>query len=243
MTLIFGHRGAAGDYPENTMLSFKAAKAANADGIELDVQMTKDGELVVIHDETVDRTTNGTGFVKDLTFEEISRLDASYKFTQYKGGSFIPTLNEVLEWAKQQRGFIVNIELKNGIIDYPKIEEETIKLIYKHSLQKRVIISSFNHYSLVTCKEISSEIETAILYMEGLYMPWKYAESIGAKGLHPHYHAAKREIISQSQNHGISVRPFTINDKQLMQRLINEKCSGFFTDFPETAVELKLKGD
>ncbi|MBO1514630.1 glycerophosphodiester phosphodiesterase [Metabacillus bambusae] len=243
MTLIFGHRGAAGHYPENTMLSFEAAKAANADGIELDVQMTRDGELVVIHDETVDRTTNGMGFVKDFNFEEISRLDASYKFSQYKGSSFIPTLNEVLEWAKRQRGFIVNIELKNGIIDYPKIEEKTIKLIYKHSLQKQVIISSFNHYSLVTCKEISSEIETAILYMEGLYLPWKYAESIGAKGLHPHYHAAKGEIISQSQGHGISVRPFTINDKQMMQRLINEKCAGFFTDFPETAVDLKRKGN
>lgn len=239
MTLIFGHRGAAGSYPENTMLSFQAAKKAGADGIELDIQMTKDGELVVIHDEKIDRTTNGTGYVKDVTLAEISRLDASYRFAHFKGSSYIPTLKEVLGWASQQGAFIVNIELKNGIIDYSQIEEKTIELIYKFNLQTKVIISSFNHYSLVRCKEISSEIETAILYMEGLYKPWEYAASIGAKGLHPHYYAAKGKIILESQKRGIEVRPFTINDQQLMQQLMNENCAGFFTDFPEKAVELK----
>jgi glycerophosphoryl diester phosphodiesterase len=239
MTLIFGHRGAAGNYPENTMLSFQAAKDAGSDGIELDVQMSKDEELIVIHDEKVDRTSNGTGFVKDLTLSEISRLDASYKFSQFKGKSMIPTLNEVLKWANQQGEFFVNIELKNGIIDYPHIEVKTIELIYKYNLQKHVIISSFNHYSLVKCREISSDIETAILYMEGLYKPWEYAKSIGAKGLHPHYDAAKYEIILESQKHGIGVRPFTVNEKQLMKKLITENCAGFFTDFPELAVEVK----
>lgn len=239
MTLIFGHRGSAGNYPENTLISFKAAIDAGADGIELDVQMTKDGELVVIHDETVDRTTNGTGYVKDLTLVEISRLDASYKFPYFKGQSFVPTLNEVLEWAKQLESIIINVELKNGIIDYPQIEEKTIELLHKHNLQKQAIISSFNHYSLMKCKEISSEVVTAILYMEGLYKPWEYAASIGAKGIHPHYYAVKKEIIIEAQSNGIDVRPFTVNDKMLMKQLINDRCKGFFTDYPELAVELK----
>ncbi|KKI93030.1 hypothetical protein WQ54_05835 [Bacillus sp. SA1-12] len=241
MTLIFGHRGAAGSYPENTMCSFVAANAAGADGIELDVQMTRDGELIVIHDETVDRTTNGTGYVKDFTCEEIIRLDASFKFSQFKGSAFIPTLNEVLEWGKQHEQLLINIELKNGIIEYPEIERKTIELIRKHHLEKQVIISSFNHDSLVTCKEIAPEIETAALYMERLFKPWAYAANIGAKGLHPHHNAVEKEIILQSQNYGVAVRPFTVNEPTLMEKLINDHCTGFFTDFPELAVKLKNK--
>ncbi|WP_299088102.1 glycerophosphodiester phosphodiesterase [uncultured Metabacillus sp.] len=241
MTLIFGHRGSAGNYPENTMCSFIAASAAGADGIELDVQMTKDGELVVIHDETVDRTTNGTGYVKDLTYEEISQLDASFKFTQFKDSASVPILNEVLEWAKQQDQLLINIELKNGIIDYPGIEEKTIELVRNHHFEKQVIISSFNHYSLVKCKEISPEIETAVLYMEGLFKPWAYAANIGAKGLHPYYQAVKKEIILQSQNYGVAVRPFTVNEPAFMEKLINENCTAFFTDFPELAVKVKTE--
>lgn len=239
MTLIIGHRGSAGSFPENTMISFKAAMDAGANGIELDVQMTKDGEIVVIHDEKVDRTTNGTGFVKDLMLTEISRLDASYTFPEYKGSANVPTLKEVLEWAVTQESCIVNVELKNGIIDYPNIEEKTIELINHFNLQKRVIISSFNHYSLVKCKEISSDIETAILYMEGLYKPWDYAMSIGAKGLHPHYYAANPKIILESQQCGIDVRPFTVNEIDTIDSLFKNKCSAIITDFPELAAQLK----
>lgn len=238
MSYIFGHRGAAGNYPENTMLSFIAAREAGADGIELDVQMTKDGELVVIHDETVDRTTNGTGFVNNFTYKELAKLDASYSYSQYQGKAFIPSLVEVLDWAAES-GVLLNIELKNGVIDYLGIEEKTIELIYKYKLEKNVIISSFNHYSLVDCKQISNEIETAILYMEGLYKPWEYAASIGATGLHPYYIAARKEIITQAQNSGIAVRPFTVNEKQVMKQLIESGCTAFITDYPELAASIR----
>ncbi len=238
MSYIFGHRGAAGNYPENTMLSFIAARETGADGIELDVQMTKDGELVVIHDETVDRTTNGTGFVNNFTYKELAKLDASYTYSQYQGKAYIPSLVEVLEWAAES-GVLLNIELKNGVIDYPGIEEKTIELIYKYKLEKNVFISSFNHYSLVDCKQISNEIETAILYMEGLYKPWEYAASIGATGLHPHYIAARKEIITQAQSSGIAVRPFTVNEKHIMKQLVESGCTAFITDYPELAVSLR----
>ncbi|MDQ0231909.1 glycerophosphodiester phosphodiesterase [Metabacillus malikii] len=238
MTNIFGHRGAAGHYPENTMISFMAAYEAGADGIELDVQMTKDGELVVIHDETIDRTTTGAGYVHTYTYKELSRFDASYTFSQYKGKATVPTLIEVLEWAKQ-KNIIVNVELKNGIIHYPGLEEKVIHLIEKLNMNKQVIISSFNHYSLVECKKISNNIEIAILYMEGLYQPWEYAKRLGADGIHPHFYAATREIITNSINNDVAIRTFTVNDDKLIQQLLNNQCSAIITDFPEKAVKLR----
>lgn len=239
MTNIFGHRGAAGTYPENTMVSFEAAYQAGADGIELDVQMTKDGTLVVIHDEKVDRTTNGNGFVKDFTYRELQHLDASYKFKKLRKRVEIPTLEDVLVWGKDKNEFLINIELKNGIFDYPGIEESTIKAIEQHGLKKNVIISSFNHDSLVKCKNIAPEIVTAALYMKGLYEPWNYAKTMRAEGIHPQFRAAQKEMIAAAQAEGIDVRPFTVNKEDLMKKLISWNCSGFFTDYPEKAVEIK----
>lgn len=241
MTLIFGHRGAAGSYPENTMSSFIAAYQAGADGIELDVQMTKDGELVVIHDETVDRTTDGSGYVGELLLSDILKLDASYTFSQYTGQVKIPTLEEVLKWVATLPSFLINIELKNGIIEYPMIEERTIELVQKFNLEKRTIISSFNHYSLVKCAELSGEIETAILYMEGLYKPWEYAKDVGASGMHPYYYAVNRGIIENSKLHQVAVRPFTVNEEKIMIDLIKNDYSAFITDFPDRAVEQRKK--
>lgn len=241
MTLIYGHRGSAGIYPENTMLSFKAAYQAGADGIELDVQMSKDGELVVIHDEAVDRTTNGSGFVKDLMLSDILELDASYTFLDYSGKVNIPTLEEVLTWVATLPSFLINLELKNGIVEYPMIEGKTIELVRKYGLQKRTILSSFNHYSLVKCRELSDEIETAILYMERLYEPWKYAKQIGATGLHPNYYAVNQSIIKHSISSQVAVRPFTVNSEEDMLNLIENGCSAFFTDYPEKAVKVRKK--
>ncbi len=238
MTLIFGHRGAAGTFPENTMLSFDAAIQAGAHGIELDVQMTKDGVIVVIHDETVDRTTNGSGFIKDLEYKEITMLDASDSFPQFSGKARIPTLEEVLAWAVTNPSILVNIELKNGIIEYPELEEKTIELVSEYKLEDRVILSSFNHYSLVKCKSISNDIKTAILYMEGLYKPWEYAQSIGAQGLHPYFHAAKSPIVYEAQSCGIDVRPFTVNDPLVMKQMFSDSVAAIITDFPERAIEL-----
>ena len=240
MTLIFGHRGSAGTYPENTMQSFIAAYQAGADGIELDVQMTKDGELVVIHDETVDRTTDGFGLVKDLFLSDILKLDASYTFSQFRGKVKIPTLEEVLQWVATLPSLLVNIELKNGIVEYPMIEEKAIELVRKFGLENRTILSSFNHYSLVKCSELSNEIETAILYMEGLYKPWEYAKQVGATGLHPHYYAVNHAIIESSSSYQVAVRPFTVNEEDKMLDLMKNGCTAFFTDFPEKAVRERI---
>lgn len=237
MTKIFGHRGSAGTHPENTMISFKEAARVGADGIELDVQLSKDGTIVVIHDETVKRTTNGKGWIKDLTLKEIKKLDASYKFKGKYGFCGIPTLDEVFEWAKTN-DILINVELKNSLIDYDGLEEKTIALIKKYNFEKRVFLSSFNHYSMVKCHQLEPAIETALLFMEGLFEPWKYAKWLGAKAIHPYHPVAKEEFIKQSRESGISVRTFTVNEVKLMKKLLSYEIDAIITDYPEKAVKL-----
>jgi glycerophosphoryl diester phosphodiesterase len=237
MTKIFAHRGSAGTHPENTMVSFKEAERVGADGIELDVQMTKDGEIVVIHDETIDRTTDGSGWVKDFTYRELKKFDASYKFTGQYGFCPIPLLEEVLSWGKQTN-LLFNIELKNGLIQYERLEERVIHLIKRYRLDDRVILSSFNHNSMALCHRIAPEIETALLYMENLYQPWKYVRVIGASGLHPYHVTVSEPFVRDAHAHRVSVRPFTINKESIMKKMFQYKVDAIFTDYPEKAREL-----
>jgi glycerophosphoryl diester phosphodiesterase len=235
MTQIFAHRGYSAAYAENTMKSFIEAKKAGADGIELDVQLTKDGEVVVIHDEKVDRTTSGTGLVKDFTFKEIRKLNANKKGLRKE---LIPSLKEVLEWM-QSNQILCNIELKNGVIPYDKMEEKIIELVRMYGMSDRIIFSSFNHYSIVYCYRLAPEIETAPLYSEGLYLPWIYAKSICSKGIHPKFASVTDTIIKSSMENGISVRPYTVNKDSDIKRLIDLDCTAFITDDPLKAVNLK----
>ena len=122
MTKNFAHRGFSGKYPENTLLAFSKAIEEGVDGIENDVHLTKDGVLVVMHDELVDRTTNGKGYIKDKTYEELAQLDASYIFKEY-GPQKVPTLREYLELVKDT-DIITNIELKTGVFEYTGIEQK-----------------------------------------------------------------------------------------------------------------------
>lgn len=238
MTQILAHRGYSAAYPENTMKAFIEAEKAGADGLEIDVQLTKDGEVVVIHDEKIDRTTNGTGFVKDLTFKEIRKFDASYKNKSLLKKEPIPSFIELLEWLKTN-SLVCNVELKNGIFPYKGMEEKVVSLIRHYNLEERIILSSFNHYSIVYCYQLAPEIETAPLYSEGLYMPWIYAQSIKARGIHPKLIAAPNEIILSSMENGITVRPYTVNKEEDMRRMFEIGCSAFITDDPIKANEIK----
>ena len=237
MTLIFGHRGYAAVYPENTMISFKEALKAGADGIELDVQLSKDKELVVIHDPTVDRTTDGTGSVRELTLDQLKQLNAAHQSNTVDFAP-IPTLRDVMEWLVES-DMLLNIELKNAVYPYEGMEEKVIELIREYDMEERVILSSFNHYSLVYCHRLAPDIETAPLYSDGLYMPWVYAESIRAKSIHPKFRAAPNEIIEQCQQAGIAVRPYTVNRKGEMKRLFKVGCAAFITDDPHLAANLR----
>ncbi len=240
MTEILAHRGYSAKFPENTMIAFRGAEYANADGVELDVQLSKDGEVVVIHDEKLNRTTTGKGYVKDFTLQELKKMDAGVLFPDIKEKQTIPTLEEVFTWLTTNK-LTCNVELKNGVFRYEGMEEKVIQLIHQYELTERIVISSFNHYSIVHCYRLAPEIEIAPLLSEGLYMPWVYAASIQAKGFHPHYLAASNEVIGDSLESGISVRPYTVNKEAEMKRLFQINCTAIITDDPTIAVKLRDK--
>lgn len=238
MTSILAHRGYSAKYPENTMLAFMEAEKAGADGIELDVQLTRDGEIVIIHDEKVDRTTDGTGFVKDYTYQDLRKLNAGHHKILNLKKQTIPTLKEVFEWLKTNE-LICNIEFKNGKFPYKGMEEKVISLIRHYGLSNRMIFSSFNHYSIVYCYRLAPEIETAPLYLEELYMPWVYAQSIRSKGIHPKLEAAPNILVKASLEAGISVRPFTVNKEEDMRRFFEVGCTSIITDDPVKAIKIR----
>ncbi|MNE01877.1 Glycerophosphoryl diester phosphodiesterase [compost metagenome] len=233
----FAHRGAAGHCPENTMVSFMRALELGATGIETDVQMTKDGHLVLIHDETLQRTAGSPAWVKDLTLAEIKELDAGSWYHEDFRGERIPILQELLDLVRDKET-VINLELKNGIVLYPELERKVIEVVRQYGLTGRVIISSFNHYSLVECKKIAPEIRTGILYMEGIYEPWEYAKRIGADALHAFKYALHPELVAAAAKEGIPYHPFTVNEKQEMSDLITAGVAGIITDYPDRLAEM-----
>ena len=162
MIFNIAHRGASGYELENTMEAFEKAIELGCDGIETDVQLSKDGIPVLIHDETVDRTTEGNGFVKDFTFNELREMG-------------IPSLEQLMILAKLNH-IVLNLELKNGIIIYKELEEKVVNIIKKYRMEQSVILSSFNHESMIKCKELDSSIMTGLLYIENLHKPEKYSK-------------------------------------------------------------------
>ena len=237
-TRIFAHRGDAIHCPENTLAAFNSAINAGADGLELDVQLTKDETLVVIHDERIDRTTDGEGWVKSFTFNELQAFDAGSWFDPSFNEERIPRLEDVFK-LMQQNDLIVNVELKTGIVQYQGIEEQLLTLIAEWGYENRVIISSFNHYSLAKIRELHPAIETAALFMEGLFEPWSYIKTFGATSMHCFFPVAIPEMIEGAQQHGTALRAFTVNEDHHLKNLIHQRIDGVITDDPKKAARIR----
>lgn len=232
-SLNIAHRGFSGKYPENTMLSFMKAVEAGCDGIENDVQLTKDRVAVICHDERIDRTTNGSGFIKDYTYKELLKFDAGIKFGQEFKGATIPTLDEFLEYVKGKNIYI-DIELKTGVILYEGIEEIVINKLHEYGLQDNSILCSFNHYSMVACKEIDRNIKTGLLYTAGLFKPEQYAKFVGADAVHPlFYSVLHEEVVKGIKESGILINTYTVNEEIYMKRLIQLRVDGIITNYPD----------
>ncbi|MDY4920595.1 MAG: glycerophosphodiester phosphodiesterase [Phascolarctobacterium sp.] len=228
----FAHRGFSGKYPENTMLAFKKALEAGADGIELDVQLTKDGELVVIHDEKVDRTTNGTGLVRDYTLEELRKLDASYIYTGKMGFNPIPTFDEYCQWVKDTP-LVTNIELKTGVYPYPGIEEKVLNMLEKYELKEKVIISSFNHFSIIRMRELAPELKYGLLEESWLVNPGAYVASVGVPCYHPYHGSLTPETVVEIKSHNLEINTFTVNDEESVKRLRDLGIDIVIGNFPD----------
>lgn len=237
MSKIFAHRGYSGKYPENTMLAFKKAIECGVDGIELDVQLTKDGEIVIIHDETVDRTTDNTGFVVDYTYEEISKLNANFKFKEVKFVG-IPTLREYFKYVKDF-DIITNIELKTGINEYLGIEEKVLELIKEFKLEEKVIISSFNHFSVLRMKKLDSKIKCGFLSEDWIIDAGKYTNSHKIECYHPRYNNLIPEVISELKKYNLEINTWTVNSEESIKYMLENEIDGIITNYPELVKKMR----
>lgn len=204
----FAHRGDSCNYPENTMLAFEEAVKVGATGIELDVHKTKDNILVVIHDEKVDRTYLGRGKIKDYTYNELKNLRVRDIKFRYNKKCYTPTLEEVLILIKDT-DIVLNIEIKNDKINYLNIEEDVINLVNKYKMINRIVISSFNHNTLLKCKEIDNNIKTGMLYSKYIKNVSKYAEKYKVDALHPSLFLVSKEYIKEAHKNNLKVNVYT----------------------------------
>lgn len=235
--LILAHRGASRECPENTLVAFRTALERGADGIECDVQLTKDGELVVIHDERINRTTDGTGWVKDHTFAELRALDAGGWFAPAFHGARIPTLREVLELVAPQTR-VINVELKNNRVGYVGLEAKVIAALHQCGILAKTIVSSFNHRSLHLVKTIDPSARLGFLYVATLRSPVRRAVELGAEAIHPPRLAVSPLLVRRAHASKLKVHVWTVNSPKEMHRMITCGVDAVFTDDPAAMTEL-----
>lgn len=235
-TKVWAHRGASAYAPENTIPAFRLAMEQGADGIELDVQLSSDGKLMVIHDERVDRTSNGKGRVADMTCQQLKKLDFSngmqnYAFTR------IPTLKEVYGLLRGG-DLTVNVEIKYGEVEYPGIWDKLIQLERDMGMQGRVTYSSFNHYVLKKIRELDPDAEIGLLYSCALVDPWVYAGYLKADAIHPEYRIALGSpgLLEGCRNAGIAVNAWTVNDPDAAHLLAQANVNAILTNSPDVAL-------
>ncbi|WP_395048971.1 glycerophosphodiester phosphodiesterase [Flavobacterium sp.] len=219
-----GHRGASGYEPENTLISFEKAIELKTDGIELDVHLSSDGELIVIHDETIDRTTNGKGAVKDFTLKELK------KFHSGKNQE-IPTLIEVFDLV--HRRCFINIELK-GIGTAKPVND----LINHYILDEKweindFLVSSFDWNMLEEFHILNPKIRIGVLTEESIEEAWAFAKKVKAFSIHPEYALLSKENVALMQENGFEILPWTVNTEDAIQKIKSYNVNGIISNFPD----------
>ena len=236
-TRIFAHRGASGTAPENTLEAFDLAARMGARGVELDVHICRSGELVVAHDETVDRVSNGTGRIADLSLSELKSLDFSRTHPEYRNAR-LPLLSEVFQLLRPA-GLEINIELKNSIIDYPDLERKVLEEAAREFDLSRVIFSSFNHHSMLRMKMLAPSVPCGLLYEAALVRPWEYAEKLGMDAIHPHYSEVllSSDECAAAHDAGIRVNTWTVNTPEDQDAVLKAGVDILITNFPAQALK------
>ncbi len=242
-TRCWAHRGASGFAPENTAAAFRLAAEMGADGIELDVRMTRDGALVVCHDETLERLGGVAQPVAALTLNEVQRLDVGARVDSRFAGERIPTLEEALDVAAAR--LLVNIEVK---IDEPeaRVEERIVRLLRSRGMLERTVLSSFLPGPLERSKRIEPELATALLYSRPELLPeiealvWGVLSEpeLRVDALHPHHRLATPAHVAWVHAEGFGVTVWTVNDDKLMRRLVALGVEGIITDYPDRLARL-----
>lgn len=232
---IFAHRGASGYAPENTLEAFALAIEQEADGVELDIHLTRDNQILVTHDERIDRVSDGTGLVSMLSLKDIKKHLFNKPHPQYKEAR-APLLEEVLELLLPT-DLVINIELKNSRLPYHGMEQKTVDLVAKMGMEQRVIYSSFNHHSMLRLKAIAPEAVCGLLYDCSLLNPAEYLKQTGLAALHPHYSDLLQnpEGYQEVKKQGGLVHVWTVNDDRHMRQVMDAGADILITNYPDRA--------
>jgi glycerophosphoryl diester phosphodiesterase len=237
--LVIAHRGFSGAAPENTLAAFRKAIEIGCDMIELDVHLTRDGQVVVIHDESLERTTNGRGKVKDYTLAQLKKLDAGSWFSSQFSGEQIPTLKEVLQLAKGKVPVCLEIKTKNlDLLSIRDLADKAWAEVRNAGMENQVIFFSFHPYALERIQEKDARVWVLFLYQK----PWNYVHEITggrsfpALGLN-HSHLTKDKIVALRQK-GMKIKVWTVNEEADMEKFIPWQVDGIITNHPEKLIRI-----
>jgi glycerophosphoryl diester phosphodiesterase len=239
---LIAHRGASGHAPENTLAAVRRAMEMRAEMVEVDVLLSKDGIPVLLHDPSLDRTTDGTGNVSDFTLEELARLDAGSWFEAAFAGEKIPTVDELLALCKGKMA--VNLEIKTqAVTDATEggVVDKVVDLVRNHGMEQNVIFSSFDPRAIVQLKTIAPDIAGAILYDSRLYdgaHPVDIATNLGADAFNCNWRQVRPSLVDSLHKAGKSVNVYTVNADTLMHRMLDMGVDGIFTDYPDVLLQV-----
>lgn len=242
MPLVLAHRGANKRAPQNTLPAFKKAVEFNADGIETDVHLCKDGEIVICHNYTVDATSNGAGSIDEMTFAQLRALDFGSYFSEDFKGVTLPTLSELLEVTKNMN--LINIEIKP-----PKKDNDLVKRVveevYKFGIENNSIISCFDPECIRLVKELDKNLKTGLLYERGdlgteimNFGVAKYCLQLNADAAHPEHVLISEDDVKDLHANGIAVNPWTVNKEEDIIKFTEWGCDALITDVPDFCLKV-----
>lgn len=228
---IWAHRGSSGEYPENTMLSFRKAVEEKSDGLEIDVHLSKDGEVVIIHDESLLRTCGKNRNVSDLTLRELKKIKANKTHENYD--AYIPSFEEFCSFLKESR-VKANIEIKTGVIYYPNIEEKVCQIIKEFGLEEKIIFSSFNWLSLEICHSLLPSVDCGLLFDNTMALRHLsyLAKKRGFTLLHPSFSSINSEMLEEARKEGLGINSWTINKTEEAELCYKWGIGGIITNYP-----------
>jgi glycerophosphoryl diester phosphodiesterase len=225
---VIAHRGASGTCPENTLAAFRRAETLGAHMIELDVQLTRDGQVIVMHDDTLDRTTDGRGRVARHTLAELRALDAGSWFAPQFAGESVPTLEEVLAAV----GLPINVELKAG--GGSGLEARTLEIVEAAGAMERIVFSSFEPAALDRLRQLTADAQIGVLWANPRISPaLAIAKRVAARAVHIRKTLASSRCLAAAREAGLVTRVWTVNEPREFARLEHAGASGVFTDYPE----------
>jgi glycerophosphoryl diester phosphodiesterase len=235
---IFAHRGASAHAPENTVAAFQLAAQEGADGIEFDVKLTKDGQVVAHHDATLDRTTDGQGRLKDFSLAELKKLDAGAWFGEQYRGERIPTLDEIFEAVGGK--LFMNIELTNYAAPFDSLVDKVTETVKRHRMEGQILYSSFLPHNLIRAGALTPGLPRGQLALPGPAGWWQrsWGGFLKLQADHPFSADVSAASVERSHAHGRRVYTWTVNQPEEMRRLQTLGVDGIITDDPKLAMSV-----